>query len=137
MVVYCLEVWNRGQLCHDCLCWVLILQFDGFGMGGQAAVEACYQIMPTVQRLWKPIFGEFDDYIVHPKPSGYQSLHTAVIGPDRVPMEVQIRTSSMHHEAEYGQAAHWAYKDAPPAPQQPPPKPDLSVGKAVRAWRRT
>ena len=96
-------------------------------------MEACYQIMPTVQRLWKPIFGEFDDYIVHPKPSGYQSLHTAVIGPDKVPMEVQIRTSSMHHEAEYGQAAHWAYKDAPPAPQQPPPKPDLSVGKAVRA----
>ncbi|KAK9838138.1 hypothetical protein WJX81_003408 [Elliptochloris bilobata] len=101
------------------------------GGQGQAAVEACYQIMPTVQRLWKPIFGEFDDYIVHPKPSGYQSLHTAVIGPDRVPVEVQIRTSSMHEVAEYGQAAHWAYKDAPAAPPQPPPKPDLSVGKAV------
>ena len=100
-------------------------------------MEACYQIMPTVQRLWKPIFGEFDDYIVHPKPSGYQSLHTAVIGPDKVPMEVQIRTSSMHHEAEYGQAAHWAYKDAPPAPQPPPPKPDLSVGKAVRMHSKT
>ncbi len=53
------------------------------GGQGQAAVEACYQIMPTVQRLWKPIFGEFDDYIVHPKPSGYQSLHTAVVGPDK------------------------------------------------------
>ncbi|KAK9787997.1 hypothetical protein WJX73_010236 [Symbiochloris irregularis] len=87
---------------------------DQNGMMLQDAVEACYDAVRVVHRLWKPIKGECDDYIANPSPSGYQSLHTAVRGPGAVPMEVQIRTSSMHSIAEYGAAAHWAYKDSAP-----------------------
>ncbi|KAJ8650556.1 hypothetical protein MRB53_003579 [Persea americana] len=76
-----------------------------------AAVKSCYNLLNIVHRLWTPIDGEFDDYIVNPKPSGYQSLHTAVQGPDSSPLEVQIRTQRMHEYAEYGLAAHWLYKE--------------------------
>ncbi|KAJ4953259.1 hypothetical protein NE237_030091 [Protea cynaroides] len=77
-----------------------------------AAVESCYSLLNIVHRLWTPIDGEFDDYVVNPKDSGYQSLHTAVQGPDSSPLEVQIRTQRMHENAEYGLAAHWLYKEA-------------------------
>ncbi|KAK9060843.1 hypothetical protein SSX86_018023 [Deinandra increscens subsp. villosa] len=76
------------------------------------AVRCCYSLLNIIHRLWTPIDGEFDDYIVNPKPSGYQSLHTAVHGPENSPMEVQIRTQSMHEYAEHGVAAHWLYKEA-------------------------
>ncbi|KAL8192699.1 hypothetical protein R6Q57_027147 [Mikania cordata] len=75
------------------------------------AVRCCYSLLNIIHRLWTPIDGEFDDYIVNPKPSGYQSLHTAVHGPESSPMEVQIRTQSMHEYAEHGVAAHWLYKE--------------------------
>ncbi|XP_078162447.1 uncharacterized protein LOC144557748 isoform X1 [Carex rostrata] len=75
------------------------------------AVQGCYSVLDIVHRLWTPIDGEFDDYIVNPKPSGYQSLHTAVLGPDNSPLEVQIRTRRMHDYAESGLAAHWLYKE--------------------------
>ncbi|CAA2959342.1 gtp diphosphokinase rsh3, chloroplastic [Olea europaea subsp. europaea] len=75
------------------------------------AVQCCYNLLNIIHRLWTPIDGEFDDYIVNPKPSGYQSLHTAVQGPDSSPIEIQIRTQRMHEYAEHGLAAHWLYKE--------------------------
>ncbi|PRW20358.1 GTP diphosphokinase chloroplastic isoform X1 isoform A [Chlorella sorokiniana] len=97
---------------------------DDEGGSRQAeAIAACYQLLPAVHRLFRRVAGEEDDYIAQPKPSGYQSLHTAVIGPGGVPMEVQMRTSSMHADAEYGKAAHWAYKERPAGAPPPPPVP--------------
>ncbi|XP_068650104.1 uncharacterized protein [Aristolochia californica] len=83
------------------------------------AVKCCYNLLDIIHRLWTPIDGEFDDYIVNPKPSGYQSLHTAVQGPDSSPLEVQIRTQRMHEHAEFGLAAHWLYKETENKVQYP------------------
>lgn len=85
---------------------------DDFGGKSLAdAVQCCYRLISAVHKLWHPIHGEFDDYIANPKPSGYQALHTAVWGPGGAALEVQIKTSGMHEHAEYGGAAHWAYKE--------------------------
>ncbi len=74
------------------------------------SVESCYRALAVVHDTFRPIPGRFKDYIGLPKPNGYQSLHTAVIGRHR-PIEVQIRTKEMHQVAEYGIAAHWKYKE--------------------------
>ncbi|MEJ2059074.1 MAG: GTP diphosphokinase [Gammaproteobacteria bacterium] len=90
-------------------------------------IAGCYTALGVVHSLWTHIPKEFDDYIAHPKENGYQSLHTAVVGPQGKVVEVQIRTPEMHEFAEHGVAAHWRYKEGG--------KQDQALDRAINSLR--
>ncbi len=77
------------------------------------AIDYCYTALGVIHSLWKPLPGEFKDYISFPKPNGYQSLHTTVLTADAGIVEMQVRTEEMHHRAQYGIASHTSYKQLP------------------------
>jgi GTP pyrophosphokinase len=91
------------------------------------SVNECYSVLGIVHSLWEPLPSEFDDYIAAPKPNGYKSLHTAVIGAEDKKFEVQIRTFEMHRLAESGDASHWRYKEGV--------KPDQGLEKKIANLR--
>jgi len=102
------SIWNKmqrkNQECHELadLLAVRIVVDD---------IAQCYQVLGIVHGLWKHLPAEFDDYIANTKDNGYQSIHTAIVGPEQQIIEVQIRTKEMQEFAEHGVAAHWRYKE--------------------------
>ncbi|WP_380175521.1 RelA/SpoT family protein [Kineococcus sp. DHX-1] len=101
------------------------------------SVRDCYAVLGALHARWNPVPGRFKDYIAMPKFNMYQSLHTTVIGPEGKPVEIQIRTYTMHQRAEYGVAAHWKYKDDPNAVAAGTrPQTEMDWLKSVVDWQR-
>jgi guanosine-3',5'-bis(diphosphate) 3'-pyrophosphohydrolase len=97
-------------------------------------VSECYAVLGAVHGLWRPLPGQFDDYIASPKDGVYQSIHTSVMCLDGRPLEVQIRTHDMHRLAEYGVAAHWRYKEG--GKQDPRFEQRLAWLRQLLEWQR-
>ncbi len=97
-------------------------------------VSDCYAVLGIVHGLWKNVPHEFDDYIASPKKNGYRSLHTAVIGPQGKVLEIQIRTSEMHEDAELGVCAHWLYKGTDTASKTDSYESKISWLRQVLEW---
>jgi GTP pyrophosphokinase len=104
-------------------------------------VRDCYAALGALHSRWNPVPGRFKDYIAMPKFNMYQSLHTTVIGPQGKPVEIQIRTHTMHRRAEYGVAAHWKYKDTAgngggARPGEITPQNDMAWLRQLLDWQR-
>ena len=96
--------------------------------------DHCYTALGVVHNLWTPLPTHFDDYIAKPKENLYQSLHTTVVGPTAMPLEVQIRTHEMHRIAEYGVASHWLYKEGQDAAS--PMEANMNWVRQLLDWQR-
>ncbi|OXY81103.1 GTP diphosphokinase [Oceanimonas doudoroffii] len=98
-------------------------------------LQDCYAALGIVHTQWRHIPREFDDYVANPKPNGYQSIHTVVLGPEGKTVEIQIRTEQMHQDAELGVAAHWKYKEGAAGGKQGGYEEKIAWLRKLLAWQ--